>query len=206
MKYDVLNQSGKKVKDLELAKEIFAIEPHKHAIHQVVVAHNAALRSGNADTKGRSEVSGGGKKPYRQKGTGRARQGTTRAPQFVGGGVVFGPTPRSYVKKVNKKVKDLAFRSALAYHAQNKTLIILDKLELKQIKTKEMINVLKAIKANNKTVLVDNELSKELMLSAGNIPYLVVNAASHCTVYDMLNCKNLVLTEAAIKHYEEVLK
>ncbi len=206
MKYDVINQLGKKVKDVVLSKEIFEIEPHKHAIHQVVVAHNAALRSGNADTKGRSEVRGGGRKPYRQKGTGRARQGTNRAPQFVGGGVVFGPTPRSYVKKVNKKVKDLAFRSALAYHAQNKTLIILDKLEVQEIKTKKMVEMLKAIKANNKTVLVDNQLSKELLLSASNIPYLVINQASHCTVYDMLNCKNLVLTEDAIKHYEEVLK
>lgn len=207
MKYDVVNQSGKKVKELDLNNKIFGITPHEHAIHEVVVAHLAARRSGNADTKGRSEISGGGKKPYRQKGTGRARQGTIRAPQFRGGGTVFGPTPRSYVKKVNKKVKELALRSALAYHAQNKNLVLLDKLELTEIKTKNMVAVLKSIKTlGSKTVMLGQSLTKEIILSANNIAELYLSNASHATVYDILNCKKLVLTEDALKYFEEVLQ
>lgn len=206
MKYDVIDQSGKKVKDLQLAKEIFEISPNEHVIHQVVVAHLAARRSGNADTKERGEVRGGGRKPYRQKGTGRARQGTIRAPHYVGGGTVFGPTPRSYVKKVNKKVKDLAFKSALSTHVKNKSLIILDKIVLKEIKTKRVEQILKNINANGKTVILDQELTTELIKSSNNIPTLFVSKANHSTVYDLLNCKNLVLTEAAVKYFEEVLK
>lgn len=207
MKIKVINQKGTKVKDLDLKKEIFEIEPHKHAIHQVVVAHLAALRQGTADTKGRSEISGGGKKPYRQKGTGRARQGTIRAPHYVGGGTVFGPTPRCYAKKVNKKVKELALRSALSMHAQNGSLVVLDKIEISEIKTKNVVEILKNIGTKeNKTVILSKNVDEKLFRSANNIPYLFLAKPTDATVYDILNCKKLVLTEDSILHYEEVLK
>lgn len=207
MKYKVVNQTGKKVKDLDLAKEIFDITPHEHAINLTVVAHRAAIRSGNADTKGRSEVRGGGQKPYRQKGTGRARQGTIRAPQFVGGGVVFGPTPRDYTKKVNRKVKKLAMRSALAKHAQQGSLVLVDKVEFKENKTKQMVEVLNAIGVKeNKALFLDANLAENVLLSSRNITNLRISKADYATVYDVLNCKNLILTETALAYFEGVLK
>lgn len=205
MKIQVLNKQGTKVKDLNIKDEVFGIEPHKEAIYLVVKAQRAAMRQGTAKTKNRSEVRGGGRKPYRQKGTGRARQGSIRAPQYPGGGVVFGPTPRKYNQKVNKKVANLAMRSALSHHKQNKSLIVLDNLEIDKIKTKEFAKLLNNIKANNKVLILPNTLNDNLVLSARNIPNVSLEKANHSSVYDILNANTLVLTVDSIKYFEEVL-
>lgn len=205
MKYQVLNQQGTKVKDLNLNETVFGIEPHQQAIYEVVTAQRAAMRQGTHKVKGRSEVRGGGRKPYRQKGTGRARQGSIRSPHYVGGGVVFGPTPRSYAKKVNKKVGRLALKSALSYHALNNTLIVVDKVELEAPKTKEFKQVLNNLKAFNKVLFADTEVSRNLLLSGRNIPGTQIQLANHASVYDILNADFLLLTVDAVKYFEEAL-
>ena len=168
----VLNQSGKKVKDLELSEAVFGVQINKQVIYDVVNAQRAAMRQGTHDTKGRSEVRGGGKKPWRQKGTGRARQGSTRAPQWVGGGTVFGPTPRSYAFKLNKKVKKLALKNVLSYKLSEKLLVAVDKLEFAEVKTKSFVEFLNNVKVEGKTMVVcaPEELTTENVLSASNIP------------------------------------
>lgn len=205
MKIQVLNQSGQKVKDLNLNKEVFDIEVHQAAIYEVVKAQRAAMRQGTHDVKGRSEVRGGGRKPYRQKGTGRARQGSIRAPHYVGGGVVFGPTPRSYRKKVNQKVRALALKSALSFHAQNNTLVVVDKVELKEAKTKAFKEILNNLKVGNKALMADVKMDDNVALSSRNIPQFRLSLANHTSVYDILNAKHLVLTLEAVKYFEEVL-
>lgn len=207
MKIQVLNTHGKQVKEIELKDEIFAITPHEHAIYEVVRAQRLAQMQGTHDVKNRGEVRGGGRKPYRQKGTGRARQGSIRSAQWVGGGTVFGPTPRKHGVKINKKVRQLAFNSALASHALNNTLLVLDEVKLPNIKTKELLNVLKNLKLEDtKTLLVDLELAKEVLLSGNNIAKLQLGNATHVSTYDLLNCKKLVLTEQAVKYFEGALK
>lgn len=204
----VLNQSGEKVKDLELSEAVFGVSINKQVVYDVVNAQRAAMRQGTHDTKGRSEVSGGGKKPFRQKGTGRARQGSTRAPQWVGGGTVFGPTPRSYAFKLNKKVKQLGMKNALTYMVNENKLIAVENVKFDEIKTKNFVNFLANIKAEGKTMVVcaPEELTKENVLSASNIAGVFLAPANNASVYEILCYKNLVLTEGAVKYFEEALK
>ena len=204
----VLNQSGEKVKDLELSEAVFGVEINKQVVYDVVNAQRAAMRQGTHDTKGRSEVRGGGKKPWRQKGTGRARQGSTRAPQWVGGGTVFGPTPRSYAFKLNKKVKQLGLKNALTYMVNEGKLIAVENVKFEEIKTKNFVKFLENVKAEGKTMVVcaPEELTKENVLSASNIPGVFLTPANNASVYEILCFKNLVVTEAAVKYYEEALK
>ena len=207
-KIALLNQSGEKIKDIKLSDEVFAVELNQQVIYDVVNQQRAAMRQGTHDTKGRSEVRGGGRKPWRQKGTGRARQGSIRAPQWVGGGTVFGPTPRSYAYKLNKKVRALAMKNVLSYKVTEKQLIAVDTIKLDAIKTKDFVAVLNNIKAEGKTMVLvaPEELTAELNLSARNVCDVFVTPVNNASVYEILTFKNLVLTQAAVKYYEEVLK
>ena len=205
----LLNQSGEKIKDLELSAEVFGIETvNQQVIYDVVNCQRAAMRQGTHDTKGRSEVRGGGRKPWRQKGTGRARQGSIRAPQWVGGGTVFGPTPRSYAFKLNKKVKRLALKNVLSYKLAEKNLIAVSDVKFEEIKTKNFVKFLGNIKAEGKTIVVcaPNELTNENVLSSSNIQGVFLAPADNASVYEILCYKNLVVTEAAVAYYEEALK
>ena len=208
-KIALLNQSGEKVKDLELSAEVFGIETiNQQVIYDVVNCQRAAMRQGTHDTKGRSEVRGGGRKPWRQKGTGRARQGSIRAPQWVGGGTVFGPTPRSYAFKLNKKVKRLALKNVLSYKLSEQNLIAVSDVKFDEIKTKNFVKFLGNIKAEGKTIVVcaPNELTNENVLSSSNIEGVFLAPADNASVYEILCYKNLVVTEAAVAYYEEALK
>ena len=204
----VLNQSGEKVKDLELSEAVFGVEINKQVVYDVVNAQRAAMRQGTHDTKGRSEVRGGGKKPWRQKGTGRARQGSTRAPQWVGGGTVFGPTPRSYAFKLNKKVKQLGLKNVLTYKVNENQLIAVENVTLADTKTKNFVKLLANIKAEGKTVVVvaPEEFNETQVLASRNVAGVFLTPANNASVYELLCYKNLVLTEAAVKSFEEVLK
>ncbi len=206
MEYKVLNQSGKKVKTIELNDFVFGIEPHKQALYDVVRAQRLAMQQGTHQVKNRSMVSGGGRKPYKQKGTGRARQGSRRAVQFVGGGVAFGPQVREYDIKINKKVRQLALRSALSQHAQQGTLVLVDKVSLPEIKTKLFAQILENLKLDRKVLYVDNEFEANVVLSARNLSQItVMNEPSHTSVYDLLDAKYLLLTVGAAKEFEEAL-
>ena len=204
-KIALLNQSGEKVKDLVLNDEIFGIEPNQQVIYDVVNAQRAAMRQGTHDVKTRTEVRGGGRKPWRQKGTGRARQGSIRAPQWVGGGVAFGPTPRSYEVKVNKKVRQLGLKSALSYKALNEKMIAVENIQFDSVKTKNFIEFLNNINSNVKTLVVVKELTAEVALSARNLSNVFVCPAEHTSVYDILCYDKLVITSDAISYFEEVL-
>ena len=203
----LLNQSGEKVRDLVLNDEIFGIEPNTQVIYDVVNAQRAAMRQGTHDVKNRSEVRGGGRKPFRQKGTGRARQGSIRAPQWRGGGVVFGPTPRSYSFKLNRKVKQLGLKSVLSYKVQENELVAVEAIKFEEIKTKNFIKFLENINVEGKTMVVcsEAELTVEAVLSASNLPNVFLAPANNASVYEILCYKNLVLTEGAISYYEEAL-
>ena len=205
----LLNQSGEKVKDLELSAEVFGIEQiNQQVVYDVVNCQRAAMRQGTHDTKGRSEVRGGGRKPWRQKGTGRARQGSIRAPQWVGGGTVFGPTPRSYAFKLNKKVKQLALKNVLSYKVNENTLTAVEAIKFDEIKTKNFVKFLADIKVEGKTMVVcsPEELTIEAINSARNVPGVFLSPADNSSVYDILCYKNLVLTAGAVAYFEEVLK
>ena len=204
-KLSVINTKGEKVSDITLNKDVWNITPNDAVIYDAVVLARASLRQGTHDTKTRSEVSGGGKKPYRQKGTGHARQGSTRAPHYPGGGIVFGPHPRKYNKKQNRKERVLALKSALAYKNKLKEIIALDKLELESNKTKEMLEVLKNIKADKNILIVVAELTDNVILASRNIPKVVLLTASEINVLDLMAADNLVITTDAIKMVEEVL-
>ena len=203
----LLNQSGEKIKDLDLSKEVFAVEFNQQVIYDVVNQQRAAMRQGTHDTKGRSEVRGGGRKPWRQKGTGRARQGSIRAPQWVGGGTVFGPTPRSYAFKLNKKVRALAMKNVLTYKLNENKITAVDTIVLDSIKTKEFVNVLNNLKVEGKTMVLvsPEELTETLNLSARNVETVFVTPVDNASVYEILTFKNLVLTEAAVKYFEKEL-
>ena len=203
----LLNQSGEKIKDLDLSKEVFAVEFNQQVIYDVVNQQRAAMRQGTHDTKGRSEVRGGGKKPWRQKGTGRARQGSIRAPQWVGGGTVFGPTPRSYAFKLNKKVRALAMRNVLTYKLNENKMVAVDTIVLDSFKTKEFVKVLNNLKVEGKTMVLvsPEELTETLNVSARNIEGVFVTPVDNASVYEILTFKNLVLTEAAVKYFEKEL-
>ncbi|MDE7100332.1 MAG: 50S ribosomal protein L4 [Anaeroplasmataceae bacterium] len=204
----LLNQSGEKVKNLKLNENIFGIEPNQQVIYDVVNCQRAAMRQGTHDTKGRSEVRGGGKKPWRQKGTGRARQGSIRAPQWRGGGTVFGPTPRSYAFKLNKKVKQLGMKSVLSYKVANDKMIAVDAIKFEEIKTKNFLKFLENIKAEGKAMVVctPEELTENAILSARNISGVFLTPANNASVYEILCYDKLVLTAGAIAYYEEALK
>lgn len=203
---DVLNKQGKSVDKVDLSDYVFGIEPHQQAIFDVVHAQRAAMRQGTHAVKDRSEVSGGGRKPWKQKGTGRARQGSIRSPQWRGGGVVFGPTPRSYRVKLNQKVRQLALRSALSYHLKNNTLVVIDAFELAEAKTKTFKDILTALQVVNKKVLcVSKQFTENDALSARNLPLVQFSNANHVSVYDVLNAKTLVVTKEAALALQEVL-
>lgn len=206
LKVAVYNQEGTKVKDTELNESIFGIEPNNQAIFDMVLLQRASWRQGTHKVKNRTEVRGGGKKPWRQKGTGRARQGSIRAPQWRGGGVVFGPnTNRNYKLKMNKKVRQLALKSALSQKVIDEELTVLDNIAFDAPKTKAMIKVLENLEANRKTLIVMDEVDDNVALSARNIPGVKVINSKGLNVYDILDSTKLVMTEDAIKAVEEVL-
>lgn len=194
-----------KLKDIKLNKELLNIEPNEKVLYDAIILQRASLRQGTHSTKNRSEVSGGGRKPWRQKGTGRARQGSTRAPQWRGGGVVFGPTPRSYKFKLNRKVRRLALKSALSSKVQDNEFTAIDGISFEAPKTKQMVKVLENLKAPVKTLIVVDEITLNVEKSASNIPGVKLLDAKHVNVYDILNSDKLIMTEAAIKAVEEVL-
>ena len=203
----VLNQVGEQVKEINLSETVFAVEPNMQVVYDVVYAQRASLRQGTHDTKNRTEVSGGGIKPWRQKGTGHARQGSIRAPQWRGGGIVFGPTPRSYAVRVNKKVVKAAVRNLLTDRFNSNNLIVVDKIELADFKTKSFIAVLNAIKADAKKVIViTKEDNPTLSLASRNIPNVYVQTKDHLSVLDMINGDMYVMTLDAVEAYEEDLK
>ena len=204
----VLDQNGKELHDLALNEAVFGIEPNQQAMFDAVVMQQASLRQGTADTKGRTEVSGGGKKPWRQKGTGRARQGSTRAPQWRGGGIVFGPTPRSYKYRLNRKVRRLALRSYLSTFAAEGKLIVVDKIQLDAVKTKDFAQVMKNLGVDRKTLFVFDveEDWENAWLSMRNLQNASFNTSEGLNCLEMANSYALVATEAAVKKIEEALQ
>ncbi len=200
----VFDISGKKVSDIELADGIFAIEPNMYAMHLVVVNYLANQRQGTQSTRTRSEVSGGGKKPWRQKGTGRARQGSTRAPQWYHGGIAHGPKPRTYGGDINKKVRRLAMKSALSSKVAGDELVVLDSFKLDAIKTKEVAKVLGALNTGKKTLIVLPEKDDVIYRSARNIAGVKVSLVNTLNVYDILNCDTLLVLKDAVAKIEEV--
>lgn len=205
-KNNVINLKGNKVSDISLNENVWGIKPNDAVLYDAITLAQASQRQGTADTKTRSEVSGGGKKPWRQKGTGRARQGSTRAPHWYHGGVVFGPHPRSYGKKMNRKERVLALKSALAYKFADNELIILDELNLNTNKTKDVLQILSDIKAPKKTLIVVDELTDNLILATRNIQKLELLEANEINVLDVIGTDCLVITEKAVKQIEEALK
>ena len=203
-KVDVYNIEGKKVSDIELADNVFGIEPNENIVHSVLKNYLANQRQGTQNTKTRAEVSGGGKKPWRQKGTGRARQGSTRAPQWIKGGIALGPKPRSYRYTVNKKERRLAVKSVLSSKVLEKELTVVDKLELKEIKTKSMVNALAALKVEGKTLIILPENDKNVVMSARNIKDVKTISANNINVFDLLKYSNLILPVDTVKKLEEV--
>ena len=201
----VLNIKGEKVSTIKLNESIWGIEPNDAVLYDAIRLAQNSLRQGTADTKTRSEVSGGGRKPYRQKGTGRARQGSIRAPHYPGGGIVFGPHPRSYTTKMNKKERRLALKSALSYKVIESELVVLDKFEAETNKTKDMKNILTNLNLAKKTLIVVDELSENLILATRNLRNIVLLAANEINVLDVVASDNMVVTEAAVKKIEEVL-
>ena len=203
-KVDVYNIEGKKVSDVELKEEIFGIEPNEAIVHSVLVNYLANQRQGTQSTKTRAEVRGGGRKPWRQKGTGRARQGSIRAPQWIKGGIALGPKPRSYKYTVNKKEKRLAIKSLLSSKVLENELIVIDNIQLKEIKTKEMVRILENIKAEGKTLIMLPEREEKVQKSARNIEGVKTTLVNTINVYDLLKYKNLVITMDTVKKLEEV--
>lgn len=202
-KVDVLNIKGEKVEEINLNDDVFAIEPNEAVVHQVVVAQLANKRQGTQSAKTRSEVRGGGRKPWRQKGTGRARVGSIRSPLWKGGGVIFAPKPRDYSQKVNKKMKRLAMKSVLSSKVLDNELILLDSLNFDAPKTKEMVEVLKNINANKALLVLANK-DENVYKSARNIPDVATTTVDSLNVYDMLKYYQLVVTKEAAQKIEEV--
>ena len=200
-------QDGSQVGQIELSEHVFGQEDNQQAIFDTIIAERAAMRQGTQKAKTRHEVRGGGKKPWRQKGTGRARQGSIRAPQWRGGGVVFAPTPRSHAIKVNKKVVRLAMRCALSAKVRENQIYVLEDLQLESFKTKGLLQVFDALNVGaNKIIVVLAEANGNVELAGRNIPYAQVSTQAHTSVYQMMNADVLVVTKAAIEKYEEVLK
>lgn len=204
-KVALLSQNGQSVGEIELLDSVFGIEPNKQALYDVVKAQRAAMRQGTQKAKTRGEVRGGGRKPWRQKGTGRARAGTLTSPIFRSGGTIFAPTPRDYSLKVNRKVRRLALKSVLSQKLANNTFKVLDKLELAEVKTKGMADVVSSLELSGKIAFVCKDVNENVALSSRNIPGITVTTVSHVSVYELMNYKNVVLTQDAVKQYEEVL-
>ena len=200
----VLDMSGKKVSEIELNEAVFGIEPNTSAMHLMVVNYLANQRQGTHSTLTRAEVRGGGRKPWRQKGTGRARQGSTRAPQWYHGGIAFGPKPRTYGFSVNKKVRKLAMKSALSSKVANEGLIVEDNVSLDNIKTKEMVKVFEALNTKKKVLLVLADKDDNVFKSVRNIEGAKTILVNTLNVYDILNCDTLILTKDAVVKLEEV--
>ncbi len=202
-KANLYNMSGKKVGDVDLSEAVFGIEPNTFVVHDVVKNHLANCRQGTQSALTRAEVSGGGKKPWRQKGTGHARQGSTRAPQWTHGGIVFAPKPRDYSYTLNKKVKRLALKSALSAKAAEGNILVVDELNLDAVKTKEMQKFLDAVEAR-KAVLITPEVRETVYKSARNIPGVSTTTATILSVYDIVNANQIIVDKAALAVIEEV--
>lgn len=200
----VFNMTGKKVSDMDLAEEIFGVTPNVSAMHLCVVSYLANQRQGTQSTLTRAEVSGGGKKPWRQKGSGRARQGSTRSPQWTHGGIAHGPKPREYGFSINKKVRRLAMKSALSSKAVAQEIVVLEDLKLDEIKTKEIVKVLAALETGKKTLIVLPEKNDIIYRSARNIAGVKVSLVNTLNVYDILNCDTLLILKDAVAKIEEV--
>ena len=203
-KIDVYDINGKKVKELELNEAVFGIEPNEAVVHSVLVNFLANQRQGTQSTKTRSEVSGGGRKPWRQKGTGRARQGSIRAPQWIKGGIALGPKPRSYKYTVNKKERQLAVKSVLSSKVLENELVVVDSLPLNDIKTKEMVKALSNLKVEGKALIMLPEKNEKVQKSARNIEGVKTTLVETINVYDLLKYNKLVVTEDTVKKLEEV--
>lgn len=203
----VINLAGEVVRDITLNPEVFGIEPNQQVIFDAVVMQRASMRQGTHDVKNRREVRGGGRKPYRQNGTGNARQGSIRAPQYRGGGIVFGPTPRSYATKLNRKVRRLALKSVLSEKVLANSMIVVDAMTMAAPKTKDMVAAIENIKATKKTLFVvaNDEDYTNAYLSVRNIETMMMLTADKINVYDLVNANTVVFTEAAVKAVEEVL-
>ena len=204
-KVALFNQDGTQAGDIELNESVFGIEPNKHVLFEAVVMQRASLRQGTHKTKIRSEVAGGGRKPWRQKGTGRARQGSIRSPQWRGGGTVFGPVPRSYSYKLPKKVRRLAIKSALSTKVLEENILVLQNLAFDAPKTKDFKAVLGGLSIEKKALIVTADLDENVALSARNIPGVTVVTVTGITVLDVLNHDKLIMTKAAVEKVEEVL-
>ena len=205
-KLDIINLKGEKTSDLKLNDSIWNIETNDVVLKKALDLQMASLRQGTHKTKTRSEVSGGGRKPYRQKGTGNARQGTIRAPHYRGGGVVFGVTPRDYTFKMNRKERGLAIRSALTYKVKNNEMVVVDNLELTSLKTKDVKELIKNLELAGKVLFVTANDAEKLYLATRNLGYCAVIMANEINVYDIVNADTLVIESAAVKYIEEVLK
>ena len=206
MKFELVDLDGKKVKDINLNKEVFGIEPNDVVLKDAIVLGRAALRQGTHKAKTRAEVSGGGRKPYKQKGTGNARQGSTRAPHYRHGGVAFGVTPRDYTFKMNKKERVLALRSVLSMKAKENNIKVIDSLTVESLKTKDLKNMLSNLGLNGKTLFITSNDAENLYLASRNLNNVGVLLTSELNVYDMLHADTIVLDEEAVKQIEEVLK
>ena len=203
-KANVFNMAGQQVGEIELSDAVFGIEPNTAVVHEVVKNHLANCRQGTQSALTRAEVSGGGKKPWRQKGTGHARQGSTRAPQWTHGGIVFAPKPRTYRYTLNKKVKRLALKSALSAKAQAGEMIVVDGLDMGEIKTKTFAGFLKSVESTGKALVVTPEVRKNIVKSAANIPGVRTTIASTLNVYDILNADMFIMDKDAVQKLEEV--
>lgn len=203
-KVALYNVSGQQIGDIELNDAVFGVEVNQHVLYEAVKNQLANKRQGTQSAKTRAEVRGGGKKPWRQKGTGRARQGSIRAPQWIGGGVVFAPKPRDYSYSIPKKVKRLAMKSALSSKVESKEIIVLDELNLTQPKTKDMVNILKNINSNKKALIVMAEKNENIIKSARNIPGVQTSLTNTLNVYDILKYDSFIITRDAVKIVEEV--
>jgi large subunit ribosomal protein L4 len=204
-KVTMFNQTGAQVGEIELADAVFGIAPNEHVLFDAVMMQRASLRQGTHKVKTRSEVRGGGRKPWKQKGTGRARQGSIRSPQWRGGGIVFGPAPRSYSYKLPKKVRRLAIKSALSTKVLEQSMLVLEDLALNAPKTKDMVAVLQGLSVQKKVLIVTADLNENVALSARNIPGITVLAANEVNVIDVLHHDTLIMTKAAVEKVEEVL-
>lgn len=204
-KVTLFNQAGSQVGEVELNASVFGIEPNNHVLFEAVVAQRASLRQGTHKTKIRSEVAGGGRKPWRQKGTGRARQGSIRSPQWRGGGTVFGPVPRSYSYKLPKKVRRLAIKSALSSKVLEESILVIENLAFETPKTKDFKGFLKGLSVESKALIVTADLDENVALSARNIPGVTVVTAEGINVLDVLGHDKLIMTKAAVEKVEEVL-
>lgn len=204
-KISIKNMAGQQVGDVELKAEVFDTELNISLMHQAVVAENANARQGTHDTKTRAEVAGGGAKPFRQKGTGRARQGSIRSPHMYHGGIVFGPTPRSYAKQMPKKMRRAAVKSALSARLQDEAVVVIDEIKIDSISTKKMAAFLATLEVSGKILMVLEQMTEEIKLSSRNIPGLELRVSPGISVRDILNADKIVMTSGAVERLQEVL-